>query len=114
MAQFAGDPAALRRELSRRVRERMSDRADAGMAADPVRCMGMGAGVQSVCKLASSVLAHKVQSHDLHLASAPQVQLAMPGYRGRFYTKCFDAPAPSGPELEQLVRTRDGFGGPLC
>lgn len=35
-AQFAGDPAALRRELSRRVRERMSDRADAGMAADPV------------------------------------------------------------------------------
>ncbi|PRW57356.1 sorting nexin 2B [Chlorella sorokiniana] len=66
-AQFAGDPAALRRELARRVRERMSDRADAGMAADPVR-------------------------------------LAMPGYRARFYTKCFDAPAPSGPELEQLVR----------
>ncbi|KAI7846087.1 hypothetical protein COHA_000453 [Chlorella ohadii] len=66
-AQFAGDPAALRRELSRRVRERMSDRADAGMAADPVR-------------------------------------LAMPGFRGRYYTKCFDAPAPSGPELEQLAR----------
>lgn len=41
-AQFAGDPTALRRELSRRVRERMSDRADAGMAADPVRrsCVG--------------------------------------------------------------------------
>lgn len=30
----------------------------------------------------------------------------MPGFRGRYYSKCFDAVAPSGPELEQLVRMR--------
>ena len=28
----------------------------------------------------------------------------MPGFRGRYYTKCFGAEAASGPELEQLVR----------
>lgn len=35
-ALIAGDPAALRRELLKRVRARMDDRAQAGMQADPV------------------------------------------------------------------------------
>ena len=35
-ALYAGDPGQLRRELLRRVRQRMDDRAQAGMAADPV------------------------------------------------------------------------------
>lgn len=62
-AQFAGDPAALRRELSRRVRERMSDRADAGMAADPVRCGGWELGCTQLVNL--QVLSWYIQCNRL-------------------------------------------------
>lgn len=33
----------------------------------------------------------------------PQVRLAMPGYRSRYYRKCFDAEVAEGAELESLV-----------
>ena len=65
-ALFAGDPGQLRRELLRRVKERMDDRAQAGMQADPVR-------------------------------------LSMPGFRSRYYKRCFGVEEPTGPELDKAV-----------
>ncbi|KAL4859717.1 5'-3' exoribonuclease 2 [Chlorella vulgaris] len=67
-ALWASDGVALRRELLQRVKARMDDRAQAGMAADPVR-------------------------------------LSMPGYRARYYRKCFGAEEEKGPGLERLVRS---------
>ncbi len=54
---WADDPARLRRELLKRIRSRMDDRAQAGMAADRVRPLGLvqplpgGSSVAPACQM---------------------------------------------------------------
>lgn len=145
-ALWADDPARLRRELLKRVRARMDDRAQAGMAADQVRrpahawqaadpwlaadswskptCSGRcpprpvlrlrpapkrlpkATAPQALPAMAGTA---RCASLPLPLATAAaprrplQVRLSLPGYRARYYQRCFGAEAAGGPELEKMV-----------
>jgi hypothetical protein len=96
---IAHDGRLLRRELLRRVRARMADRAEAGMAADPVRggvLLGRG-----MVRVGGGLVAGHGSSNRRPVL--PQVRLSLPSYRARYYRHNFGAGGVGGPQFEKLV-----------